>query len=163
MSARPAGWRSIASAELLLSLRAPSDWAARPVDERRVELVRDGEDGDGYHATLSLVLGEPEAIGPQAFEHFCEAAPATLADRIEGFESLETEAYRLSSHAKVFTIGFRQHARGAPPTSHLQAYVWANRYRMYLLTGATSRACEARDLLTFGEIVRSLRLLPPRA
>lgn len=161
MTTTTTDWISFANADLLLSLRAPQGWDAQAVDEFRFTLYRDAADADGYRANMSFVLGEPEEVGVQWFAEFCAAVPNELAG-LDGFELIDTDAYRLSSHARVFVVRYRQHAPGAPASSHLQAYVWGNSYRMYAITAATLREHEGRDLPVFDAIVRSLRLLPPR-
>lgn len=162
MTATTADWVSFASADLLLSLQAPKGWEAQVIDDFRFHVRRDRDDAGGYRGNLSFVLGEPEEPGVEWFAQFCDAAPGQLAASLTGFELIDTDAYRLSSHARVFVVRYRQHAEGAPATSHLQAYVWGNSYRMYLIDAGTLREHEERDLPVFDAIVRSLRLLPPR-
>lgn len=157
-----AGWVSLASADLLLSLRAPRGWSVQPVDETRFVLLRDGEDGDGYRASMTFLEGEPEEQGAAWFERFCEAVPDELAASLDGFVLCDSDLFRNSSGARVLALTYRQHAAGAPATSHVQAYMWANSYRMYVASGATLREHEERDAPVFDRILRSVRLLPQR-
>lgn len=161
MTATADQWVSLSSADLLISLRAPRGWQVRPADENRIELFAATADEGAYRAGLNVLQGEPEEPGAAWFSAFADAAPRRLAATIEGFELIDTDEFWLSSRARVRAVRFRQAATGAPPTSHLQAYVWAHSYRMYLVNGATLRAHEARDLPVFDGIVGSLRLLPP--
>ena len=157
-----AGWASLANADLLLSLRVPQGWEVQTPDELRFRVFRDATDADGYRASIGFVLGEPEEAGPEWFEAFCRAVPAQLADSVEQFELIDTERFRLSSGARVFALHARQHATGLPATSQLLAYVWAGSFRMYAVDAATQRPNEDRDLPVFDQILRSIRVLPPR-
>jgi hypothetical protein len=154
-------WTSLANADLLLSLRVPLGWDVDVVDELRFRVFRDTADSGGYRASIGFVLGEPEEPGADWFAAFCRAVPAELASA-EAYEPIDMAEFELSSGAKVFAVRARQHAGGAPATSQLLAYVWANSYRMYVVDGATLREHEERDLPLFDQILRSIRVLPPR-
>jgi hypothetical protein len=155
-------WTSLTNADLLLSLRVPVGWVADIVDEFRFRVCRDGADDGGFRASCGFVLGEPEVAGPEWFAEFCAAVPRQLAATIEGFEPIGTESFDLSSGATVFAVSARAHVAGAPPTSQLLAYVWANSYRMYVMDASTLRTNETRDLPLFQAILGSIRVLPPR-
>jgi hypothetical protein len=155
-------WASLANADLLLSLRVPVGWDVRVIDELRFRIFRDPADAGDYRASVGFVLGEPEHPGRDWFEAFCRAVPDELADSAEEFELINTQQFDLSSGAKVFAVHARQHAKGAPATSQLLAYIWANSYRMYVMDGATLREHEDRDRPVFDQILRSIRVLPPR-
>lgn len=88
---------------------------------------------------------------------FARAVPSELGRSDEEIERINTDKYRLSSGALVFSVRVRQHAAGAPATSELLAYIWANSYR----DASTLRAHEDRDLSVFDEILHSVRVLPP--
>jgi hypothetical protein len=156
------GWTSLVNADLLLSLRVPLGWEVEVPDEFRFRIYRDSVDADGYRASLGLVLGEPEEPGAEWFAAFTRAVPQELARSGEEFELTDTDEFRLSSGAQVFSVRARQHAAGAPATSQLLAYIWANSYRMYVMDASTLRAHEDRDLSVFDEILHSMRVLPPR-
>lgn len=155
-------WTSLVNADLLVSLRVPLGWDVQVVDELRFRVFRDPGDEDGYRASIGFLLGEPEEAGPAWFEAFCRAVPDQLAGSAEQFELIDTDTFSLSSGAKVFTVHARQHASGAPATSQLLAYIWANSYRMYVVDASTLRAHEDRDLPVFDTVLHSTRLLPPR-
>jgi hypothetical protein len=155
-------WTSLASADLLLSLRVPLGWDVQVVDDFRFRIYSDTTDAGDYRATVGFALGEPEEPGSEWFDAFCDGVPDELARTAEQFELLGTETFRLSSGATVFVVRARQHATGAPPTSQLLAYVWANSYRMYVIDASTLRAHEDRDFPVFDTILRSLRVLPPQ-
>lgn len=155
-------WVSVGSGALLVSLRAPLGWELQPGDDAHLTLLSDTADAAGYRASLGIVAGEPERPGAAWFEAFCDAAPDQLAAALDEFELIGTDAYLLSSGAPVFAVRYRQHTDTLPPTSHLQAYVWAGSMRMYVVDSATLRDHERRDLPVFDAIVRSLRLLPER-
>ncbi len=155
-------WTSLANADLLLSLRVPVGWDVQVVDEIRFRVFRDPADAGDYRASIGFVLGEPEDAGPAWFAQFCRAVPAELARTAAEFELVDTETFELSSGAQVFAVHARQHAPGAPATSQLLAYVWANSYRMYVVDAATLREHEDRDRPVFDAILRSIRVLPPR-
>ncbi len=156
-------WVSVTSGALLVSLRAPLGWELQPGDDAHLTLLSDTADAAGYHASWGVVSGEPERPGVAWFEAFCAAAPGHLAASLDGFELIGTDGYLLSSGAPVFVVRYRQQAATLPPTSHLQAYVWAGSLRMYVVDSATLRDHEQRDLPVFDAIVHSLRLLPERA
>jgi hypothetical protein len=156
-------WTGLVNADLLLSLRVPLGWEVEVPDELRFRIYRDTADADGYRASAGFVLGEPEEPGAEWFAAFSRAVPAELARSGEEFELIDTDGFRLSSGAQVFVVRARQHAAGAPATSQLLAYIWANSYRMYVMDASTLREHEDRDLSVFDEILHSIRVLPPRA
>jgi hypothetical protein len=155
-------WTSLANADLLLSMRVPLGWDVHVIDELRFRIFRNTADSGDYRASVGFVLGEPEEAGAEWFAAFCRAIPTELAASAEQFELIDTSEFGLSSGAKVFALRARQHAAGAPATSQLLAYIWANSYRMYVVDGATLREHEHRDLPVFDQILRSIRVLPPR-
>lgn len=160
------GWTDLASVDLLLSLRVPVGWDVEAADEFHLRMYRDpadaAPDGTPYRAHLGIALGEPEEAGPDWFERFCDAIPGQLGGSAPDLDLVDVERYELSSGARVLALTARQHAEGAPPTSQLLAYVWANSYRMYEVDAATLREHEARDLPDFSAILRSVRVLPSR-
>lgn len=162
MSGAEVSWTSLANADLLLSLRVPLGWEVQVVDELRFRVYRDDADADSYRASVGFVLGEPEEAGPEWFELFCRAVPAELASSAQEYELIDTERFALSTGAQVFAVRARQHATGAPATSQLLAYLWANSYRMYVVDASTLRQHEQRDFPLFEQILRSIRVLPPR-
>lgn len=155
-------WVSLASEELLISLRAPRGWTLQAEQPDRLVVLADTADEADYRASLTILRGEPEQPGTAWFEAFCDAAPGALAAALDGFELIGTDGYLLSSGAPVFAVRYRQRAEGAPPTSHLQAYAWAGSTRMYLVDSATLGAHEERDLPLFAALLASLRMLPER-
>ncbi len=155
-------WTSLVNADLLLSLRVPVGWEVEVFDEARFRIYRDGADAADYRASMGFVLGEPEAPGPEWFERFSGAVPSELARTAEEYDQIGTERFSLSSGAKVFEVRARQHATGAPATSQILSYVWANSYRMYVIDASTLREHEQRDFPVFDQILRSIRVLPPR-
>ena len=152
-------WVSVTSADLLLSIRMPRGWHVQAVDETHFQLISDVDDG-GYRANVLFTEGHPEEQGVAWFSAFCEAVPGQLAEALEDYEQIDTEEFWLSSRARVFEVRYRQHADGAPPTSHVQAYVWVDSYRMYVLDAGTLRGQESRDLPVFDGILRAVRVLP---
>jgi hypothetical protein len=155
-------WASVTNADLLLSVEVPVGWDIDVVDDLRFRVYAERPDADAYRASVGFVLGEPEEPGSEWFARFCAAVPETLARSVEAFELISTERFGLSSGADVFVVRARQHAAGAPATSQVLAYIWANSYRMYVMDAATMRAHEDRDFPVFDRILRSLRVLPPR-
>jgi hypothetical protein len=155
-------WASVTNADLLLSVEVPVGWDIDVVDDVRFRVYAERPDADGYRASVGFVLGEPEEPGPEWFARFCAAVPNELARSVEGFQLLSSERFGLSSGADVFEVRARQHAAGAPATSQLLAYIWANSYRMYVVDAATLGQHEGRDMPVFDRILRSVRILPPR-
>jgi hypothetical protein len=152
---------SVTSADLLLSMKAPRGWEAMVDGDSRFGVFGDPDEG-GYRPNVTVLMGEPEEPGVAWFQNLARDAPGQLAATLQGFEELATDEFRLSSGAGVFEIHYRQKATGTPATSHLQAYVWVDSYRMYVVDAATLRAHEGRDLPVFDAVVRSLRVLPER-
>jgi hypothetical protein len=152
---------SVTSADLLLSMLAPRGWEPMVKDESNFGVFGDPDEG-GYRPNITFLLGEPEQPGVAWFRGLMRDAPGQLAATLTGYEELSTDEFRLSSRAGTFEICYRQHADCAPPTSHLQAYVWVDSHRMYVVNGATLRSHESRDLPLFDGVLRSLRVLPER-
>jgi hypothetical protein len=152
---------SVTSADLLVSLLAPRGWEPMAAGEDTFGVFGDPEDG-GYRPNITFLAGEPEQPGVAWFRDLTRDAPGQLEATLTDFEEISTDEFRLSSRAGVFEICYRQHEPGAPATSHLQAYVWVDSYRMYLVNAATLRAHESRDLPIFDAVLRSLRVLPER-
>jgi hypothetical protein len=155
-------WTNLTNGDLLLSLRVPTGWGTRAPDEFHFSLFNDRADEGGYRANVNFLLGEPEQPGRDWFDAFRAAAPGHLAATISGYELLGVDAFELSSPGIVQQVCFRQSAEGAPPTSHIQAYLWAGSFTMYVIDAATLRPHEGRDLPVFAEIINSIRLLPAR-
>ncbi|MEO9139109.1 MAG: hypothetical protein ABI345_08585 [Jatrophihabitans sp.] len=155
-------WASVANADLLVSVRVPLGWDVQVVDELRFRVFSDSVDAGGYRASVGFLLGEPEEAGAAWFEAFCRAVPGELAGSGEQFELIDSESFSLSSGAKVFLVRARQHVSGAPATSQLLAYIWANSYRMYVVDASTLREHEKRDFPVFDALLPSTPVLPPR-
>lgn len=160
------GWVSLTSLDLRVSLRVPAGWEGQAESEHQVRLFSDAGD-EAYRPTLSIEQGEPEEPGTEWFDWFTLALMEPLSEETPGFELVDSDRFRLSSGiADVYLVAFRRTPEpGAPgevpPTSQLQAWVWAGDHRMYVVGASTRREREAEDLATFEQVVRSLRLLPP--
>jgi hypothetical protein len=155
-------WASLLNADLLLSVRVPRGWDVQVVDDLRFRVFSDTADAGGFRASVGFVLGEPEEAGAAWFDAFCNAVPQQLERSAEKFELIDTRTFALSSSATVFVVHARQHASGAPATSQVLAYIWANSYRMYVMDASTLREHEDRDFAVFDTILKSTRVLPPR-
>jgi hypothetical protein len=153
-------WASLTSIDLLLTLRAPVGWDIDVVDELRFRVVRNAADAGGYRASVGFVLGEPEEPGAEWFARFCAALAAEVAGSAD---LIDTAEFVIGGSAKVFAVRTRQPSAGAPATSELFAYAWANSNRMYGVDASTLREHEERDLPVFDQILRSIRVLPPRS
>jgi hypothetical protein len=150
---------SLTSPDLLLSLRIPvgSDLDG-DADMLRITLP----DGDSTRRpTFTIRSGVPAEPGESWFTAFREGAVARMPDTVESFELLDRQDFVLSSFVDVTAVFYRRTVEGGTTVSQLQAYLWANSYRMYVVDAATARDWESRDLPLFGEILRSIRLLPP--
>jgi hypothetical protein len=156
------GWTTVASVDLLVSLRVPIGWQLTAPDADTLRLQRDAADESDYRATATLSQGRPEQPGHEWFAAFADAVPGQLATEVPAFDLIGTDRFVLSSHADVVAVRARQHAGGLPPTSQLQAWVWINSYRMLTFGASTLSTHEQRDLPDFDTMLRSLRVLPRR-
>ncbi|WP_372729288.1 hypothetical protein [Nocardioides sp.] len=158
------GWTSLTSADLLVSLRVPIGWDALAVDESTLQL-QGGAEADDYRPTVTLEAGRPEESGRDWFEAFTSSVVPELAAEVPGFDLIGTSRSTLSSrNAQVFAVHARRDdpAGPLPPTSQVQAWVWAGSHRMLAISASTTTEREAVDLPVFDEIIASIRLLPPR-
>lgn len=154
-------WTTLTGVDLLVSLRIPRGWEVDAPDEHT--LIVQGPAGAALRPTLTIEDGEPEGPGHEWFVGFAAAVPQLLAEQVEGFDLLGVERFRLSSfYADVLMVTARRGGGEAPPTTQVQAYVWVRSDTMYVLGGSTLVENEARDLPVLVEMVRSLRVLPPR-
>jgi hypothetical protein len=155
------GWRDLINTDLQLALRVPAEWDVRVLDETRFGVFSDVADEEDYRANVTFLIGRPEQPGLHWFDEFCNQAPGQLAATLDGFELIGTDA-DLIDDARLFAVRYRQHAEPAAPTSHLQAYLWVDSWRMYLIDAATLRQHEERDLPVLSAITGTLRPLAPR-
>ena len=154
-------WTTLTGADLLVSLRIPRGWEVSAPDEHH--LVVQGPTDATLRPTLTIEDGEPEEPGHDWFDGFAAAVPRLLAAQVEGFELLDVERFRLSSfYADVLMVTARRGVGELSATTQVQAYVWVRNDTMYVLGGSTPVEHEARDLPVLVEMVRSLRILPPR-
>lgn len=156
------GWSSLASVDLLVSLRVPRGWDVSAPDEATLRVQRDGADEHGYRATVTVRGGAPDQPGREWFDQLAAVAPARLAADVPGFDLIRTERFVLSSLAPVVAVHARQHAPGLPPTTQLQAWIWVNSYRLLSVGATTLSTHEDRDLGVFDAILHSVRILPHR-
>lgn len=148
---------SVTSADLHLSLQVPVGW----------EIVADtallrcyGPAADGQQPTFTIRQGMPEESGEDWFAQFREGAVARMPQVVPGFALLDRQDMVLSSWLDVTAVYYRRDDPRGASVSQLQAYLWADSYRMYVVDAATARSRESADLPLFGAILASIRLLP---
>ncbi len=156
-------WANVTLANLLVSLQVPVGWSMGSITEETCEL--EGPTADGYTPTVSLQAGEPEEPGHDWFDSFADSIVPHLSGNGSEFQLLHTDRFRLSSvSADVFAVQARwvSDEPDVPPTSQLQAWIWAGSTRMLVFGGSTLFSSEDEDLPIFDHMLRSIRLLPPK-
>lgn len=150
---------SLTVEDLLLSLRIPID-SGLTVDESmlRVRLPIGGT--EQRDPTWTIRLGQPSEPGEEWFTEFRSAAVTRMDGAVDGFELLDVSNFVLSSFIDVTSVHYRRRLQDGSVVSQMQAYLWANSYRMYVVDAATARETEAEVLAVFDAILRSIRLLP---
>lgn len=148
---------SLTSIDLLLSILAPVGWDLEPA-EGMLRMI--GPEADGHRPTFTIRAGVPQEQGEAWFAAFREGAVARMPSAVPGFVELGRSDFVLSSFVDVTAVCYRRDDPSGLQVSQLQAYLWADSYRMYVVDAATARSREAADLPLFDRILRSLRLLP---
>lgn len=148
---------SLTSADLRLSLRAPVGFE---ITAEPALLRLSGPEADGHRPTFTIRMGEPAEPGEDWFAQFREGAVARMPDAVPGFVLLDRQDMVLSSWVDVTAVYYRRDDPRGVSVSQLQAYLWADSYRMYVVDAATARSREPADLPLFGAILASIRLLP---
>lgn len=157
--------------ELLVSARVPQSWEAT-----RIESVADDEQAataigvryfaepvaelDGYRPTLSIACGEPDGAGDEWFERFCEQRRARMDSQYEGFSLVRHDRFPLSSLCPVDAIWFEWQADPDMRFMQVQALVYADRYRMYVINAASRVECAENVRSVFDHVIQTLRILP---
>jgi hypothetical protein len=150
---------SLTSVDLHVSMLAPSLWTTEfDASVDRLRLM--GPDLDGHRPTFSIRQGAPEQPGEEWFAAFREGAVARMPGVVAGFVQLGRADFVLSSWVDVTAVTYRRDDPSGLSVSQLQAYLWADSYRMYVVDAATARSREAVDLPLFDAMLRSVRLLP---
>ncbi len=153
---------SLSSEDRLLSLLDPVGWDIDLIDDLKFRMLGPHDADHDYRPTISFQLGEPETPGRAWFDQFGAAAEKQLQELRPGYELVRTEQYTLSSLAPVHATWYRWHAPEGYAFSQVQAFVWGDSTRMYVVNGATLQHLEARDFPIYDAMLHSLRLLPPR-
>lgn len=152
---------SLTSMDLHVSMLAPSLWSTEfdsSVDRLRLM----GPEQGGHRPTFSIRQGAPEQPGEEWFAAFREGAVARMPATVPGFVQLGRADFVLSSWVDVTAVTYRRDDPSGLSVSQLQAYLWADSYRMYVVDAATARSREDVDLPLFDVMLRSVRLLPER-
>lgn len=154
---------SFAHAGLLLSLLVPEDWDLEQVAPNQVRFYAPPvADLDDYRPTMSFTVGEPEGTGSAWFDEFVVRARKQLETGYEGFRLLGTERYTNSSLADVAVTTYQWTPQEDLTFSQLQALIAVDASRMYLVNAATRTEVADQYLPVFDEVMRDLRILPPR-
>jgi hypothetical protein len=154
---------SFAHPELMLSLLVPDDWAVEQVAPNQIRFYAPAvPDLDDYQPTMSFTLGEPEGTGAAWFEEFVTRARNQLEAGYEGFRLLGTDLYTNSSFADVAVTTYEWEPQPGMAFAQLQALLAVDATRMYLVNAATRVELADRYLPVFEQVLRDLRVLPPR-
>lgn len=158
--------------ELFVSTRVPDSWEVSRIDG----VAEEGQDApvigmrffappeadlDDYRPTLSVTCGEPDGFGEQWFDEFTAARLANTEEQYEGFHLLRHERFTLSSMCDVDSLWFEWEAEPGMKFTQVQALIQADRYRMYVLNGASRNECAPGVIARFEDVLQTLRVLPP--
>lgn len=150
---------SFTSTDLHLSMLVPRGWDFE-FDASVDRLRFTGPTAGDHCPTFSIRGGAPEAPGEEWFAQFREGAVARMPGAVPGFVLLDRQDFVLSSWVDVTAVQYRRDDPSGLKVSQLQAYLWADSYRMYVVDAATARGRETTDLPLFDAMLRSIRLLP---
>lgn len=153
---------SFAHEGLLLSLVVPADWEAEESAPNQVRFYAPAQpDLGGHRPTMSFSVGEPEGTGQAWFDGFCADAGERLEGHV-GYRLLRRDRFTLSSLVSVEATWYEWSPAPNTTVTQLQALVPVNASRMYTIHAAVPACASDRLLPAFEEVLRSLRVLPPR-
>lgn len=154
---------SFAHPGLLLSLLVPDDWAAEQVAPNQLRFYAPAvAELDDYQPTMSFTVGEPEGTGTAWFDEFVARSRNQLESGYEGFRLLGEDRFTNSSLADVAVTTYEWTPQPGMTFAQLQALIAVDASRMYLVNAATRVELADRYLPVFDQVLRDLRILPPR-
>jgi hypothetical protein len=155
-------WVSFAHKDLAISLLIPEGWTVtEPADNQIRFFGPEQPEYNDYQPTWSIALHEPDGFGDQWFTSVGENGLVRLQQEFQGFVLRSTERFMLSSLVEVQTIWYQWEAENDLAFAQVQAYVSVDRYRFYLINGATLTPLADTYLSIYDQIIRTLRILPP--
>jgi hypothetical protein len=147
---------------LQLSVLLPHGWGSSEEGDHQIRFYGPVcSDHDDYRPTLSFTLGEPEGHGEEWFDRFCRDRLGRLEQSYSGFSLISAERLSLSSLAEMDILRYTFEPEPGWPVSQLQALIYADRYRMYLINASTLLPLQDLHMPVFDAIAGSLRILPP--
>lgn len=152
------GLESYPATDIGVLLLAPPDWDTESGADGLLRFI--GPEADGHRPTFSIRPGVPAEPGEAWFAAFREGAVARMPDVVPGFVLLGRADFVLSSFVDVTAVSYRRDDPRGLSVSQLQAYLWADSFRMYVVDAATARSREDADLPLFDAMLHSVRLLP---
>jgi len=157
------GFTSFAHEGTLISAIVPDGWEAFEPEAQQIRFFGPPQtEHDDYRPTFSVSLGKPDGFGEAWFDEFADNSLLQLQSGYEGFVLRSTEMLTLSSLVEVSAIWYEWESEPNLAFAQLQAIAPVDRYRMYLINAATLRPLADTHLPIFDQILRSLRILPPR-
>ncbi|TVR91438.1 MAG: hypothetical protein EA428_05805 [Spirochaetaceae bacterium] len=157
------GYTSFAHEGALISALVPDGWEAVEPAPQQVRFFGPVQtEYDDYRPTFSISLGRPDGFGEEWFDEFADDSLGQLQSEYEGFVLRSTERLSLSSLVEVNAVWYEWEPEPNLAFAQLQALAPVDRFRMYLINAATLRPLADIHLPIFDQILRSLRMLPPR-
>lgn len=157
------GFASFAHEGTLISALVPDGWEAFEQHPQQVRFFGPTQiEHNDYRPTFSIALGKPEGFGAEWFDEFADQSLVQLQSEYQGFVLRSTERLTLSSLVEVNAVWYEWEPQPDVAFAQLQAIAPVDRYRMYLINAATLRPLAETHLPIFDQILRSLRMLPPR-
>ena len=154
---------SFAHEGVRISALLPESWAVTEEAGNHVRFFAPAHpDHEGYRSTFSITLGEPDGLGNDGFQNFCNTSLENLEKNLPGFELRSVECFTLSSFVNIHAVWYNSRPEPGFAFAQLQALGLLNRYNLYLINAATLLPLADLYLPCFDTILRSLRVLPVR-
>lgn len=145
-----------------VSIMVPEAWEAREEEQQQVRFFGPPHpEHDDYRPTFSVALGTPEGFGDEWLESFLEGIRTKMASSHRDFSIIATDRFPLSSLAEAHVMRYRWEPEPGLAFSQIQALVQVDRYRLYLINGATLEPLADTWIPVFEGMLRSVRVLGP--
>ena len=154
-------WVSFAHKALAISLLVPEGWTiTEPADNQIRFFGPEQPDYNNYQPTWSITAHRPNGFGDQWFTSLGENSLKTLQEEFEEFVLRSTDRFMISSLTEVQAFWYQWQPEPTLAFAQVQAYVSVDRYRLYLINGATLTPLAETYLPIFDNMLKSLRILP---
>ena len=153
------------NADLHLSVRVPEDWTGQTINEKLVRCLGPAEpDHNDHRSTLSYQLYALADFGGADYETLIRTSGRDLANDFYAYVLSSEERFVLSSGASVYLRHFNwQDQATGQEFAQLQALILAFERDLYLVNAATLKALSDIYLPIFNAIVKSTRIIRPKA